>query len=206
MKKLILFLLAAAAWAQPKVGATPGVFDYYLFTLSWSPEYCHSHASDPECAAGNHYGFLVHGLWPENKNGTYPETCSNQPGPTNTSGLQNVMPSTLINHEWTTHGTCSGLSANDYFALIEKVFHATQIPTAYVAPPSMKVVHPGDLEQAFEQSNPAIKSGGISVTCPGTFLTAVQICLAKNGTPISCPANITSKDCRAKNITVPPVH
>ncbi len=198
-------MLATAGWAQPQIRETPGVFDYYLFTLSWSPEYCHGHGSDPECAASNHFGFLVHGLWPENTNGTYPENCSTQPGPTNTSGLQNVMPSTLINHEWTTHGTCSGLSANNYFALIETDFHAIKIPTTFVAPKSVKSWHPADIKQAFQQANPSLHPVGMAITCPGNFLTALQVCLTKSGTPISCPANIASKDCRAKNIRVPPV-
>ena len=202
---LVVFLPIAAVWAQPQIGATPGVFDFYLFTLSWSPEYCHSHAGDPECAAGNHFGFLVHGLWPQNKVGTFPEKCSTQPGPTNTAGLTHVMPATLINHEWTTHGTCSGLAANDYFALIATDFHSIHIPAAFVAPPTTRSVHPADIKTGFVQANPAIHNDGIAVNCTGNFLTALQICLAKDGTPISCPANVLTKDCRAKNITVPPV-
>jgi ribonuclease T2 len=28
----------------------PQNFDYYLLNLSWSPEFCHSHQTAPECA------------------------------------------------------------------------------------------------------------------------------------------------------------
>ena len=42
------------------------------------------------------------------------------------------MPSRgLIQHEWETHGTCSGLGAQDYFATIEKAFTKLQIPPEY---------------------------------------------------------------------------
>src|SRR5215831_16810486 len=63
----------------------PGVFDYYMLTLSWSPEFCHSHADKPECQSG-HHGFIVHGLWPQYVDG-YPENCSNAPGLANPSEM-----------------------------------------------------------------------------------------------------------------------
>ena len=36
----------------------PGVFDYYVLALSWSPEFCYSHRDKPECQSG-HRGFVV---------------------------------------------------------------------------------------------------------------------------------------------------
>src|ERR1700760_5008278 len=66
---------------QAAKGTAPGVFDYYLLTLSWSPEYCLAHPTDAQCASQP--GFVMHGLWPENTNGTYPEACSKAPGPSN---------------------------------------------------------------------------------------------------------------------------
>lgn len=39
---------------------TTGAFDYYLLTLSWSPEFCLTHPSAAECSA--HPGFILHGL------------------------------------------------------------------------------------------------------------------------------------------------
>src|SRR5579859_7556220 len=54
-------------------------FDFYLLNLSWSPEFCHGHPTAIECAA--HATFVLHGLWPQNTDGTYPENCSNANGP-----------------------------------------------------------------------------------------------------------------------------
>src|ERR1700757_3860920 len=85
----------------------PGVFDYYVLALSWSPEFCHSHPSNVQCSG--HSGFVVHGLWPQFVHG-YPEHCSMQPDLANPSSMTDLMPDpSLVAHEWATHGTCSGL-------------------------------------------------------------------------------------------------
>src|SRR5579872_2060362 len=100
-----------------RAAAQPGAFDFYVFVFSWSPEFCHGHPSAAECT--NHAGFLVHGLWPQNNDGSYPLHCqTNQPGPTNPGAMSDIMPAEIIQHEWAQHGTCSGLSGDDYFALI----------------------------------------------------------------------------------------
>ncbi len=78
-------LLTTTACAKNRRGSassadnTPGSFDYYLLTLSWAPEFCATHAgnaSSSACDPGRHFGFVVHGLWPENNNGSYPQDCA----------------------------------------------------------------------------------------------------------------------------------
>src|SRR5438309_5449467 len=75
---------SSTALAQRSTQSVPeatGAFDYYLLNLSWSPEFCYSHRDKPECA--QHFAFVLHGLWPQNTDGTYPQNCSNAPGPAN---------------------------------------------------------------------------------------------------------------------------
>src|SRR5215471_11497582 len=111
----------------------PGVFDYYMLTLSWSPEFCHSHADKPECQSG-HHGFIVHGLWPQYVEG-YPEHCSTAPGLANPEQMADIMPDTgLVAHEWSTHGTCSGLNAGAYFKLLRRAFESIKVPEKFTAP------------------------------------------------------------------------
>src|SRR5271167_873888 len=112
---------------RPEEQAAPGQFDFYLLNLSWSPEFCATHGDSPEC--GRNLGFVVHGLWPQNANGDYPQHCSDAPGPSNPQANTDIMPTaSLVEHEWQTHGTCSGLAADNYFAAIHKAYAGVRIP------------------------------------------------------------------------------
>src|SRR5690242_152578 len=112
--------------ALPSTGQAP-VFDYYLLNLSWSPEFCYSHPSAAECA--QHRRFTLHGLWPQNTDGTYPENCSSTPGPANPSQYSDIYPDNhLLEHEWHTHGTCSGLTPDAFLHLARKAVHSVTIP------------------------------------------------------------------------------
>lgn len=103
---LVLISVAAAAGSskhrRPRAAqGTPGEFDYYLLTLSWSPEFCYSqaHAEKPECQSG-HNGFVLHGLWPQYAHGGYPENCSKAPGLANAGEMADIMPDAgLVAHE-----------------------------------------------------------------------------------------------------------
>src|SRR5271170_2551842 len=118
MKRLsfAVFILTAGVFlispsqATAQQYAQPGKFDFYLFTLSWSPQFCATtHREMVECEAhgGN---FVVHGLWPEFKNGSWPSDCSVEPGPANLDAQAEIMPDpSLAAHEWKKHGACSGL-------------------------------------------------------------------------------------------------
>ena len=114
--------------AETRQSRAAAKFDFYLLNLSWSPEYCHSHPSAAECAA--HAAFVLHGLWPENSDGSYPENCSSAPGPSDPTRYQDLYPDPgLLQHEWKTHGTCSGLSPDDYFNAAGTAFRSVRIPS-----------------------------------------------------------------------------
>jgi ribonuclease T2 len=96
---VILSCLAVAP-ARGQQFAQPGKFDFYLFTLSWSPQFCATAQNDTaECHVPNG-NFVVHGLWPEFKNGSWPANCSHDPGPSNPAADADVMPQSLVPHEW----------------------------------------------------------------------------------------------------------
>jgi ribonuclease T2 len=200
---LLIATFAAAFQARAQQPGQPGQFDYYLLTLSWSPEFCHGHASAPECSG--HHGFMVHGLWPQFNNGTWPADCqTNQPAPTDTSPVANIMPQDIIQHEWEKHGTCSGLSGNDYFALIRKVFDSIKIPERFVAPSQSFTLRPAGLKAAFQQSNPSLAPQDMAIELSGKYLSAVEICLTKSDSPapMAC-SNV--KDVRGGTFIIPPV-
>ena len=165
--------------------ATPGQFDFYLLNLSWSPEYCATHAGSPECGKG--LGFVVHGLWPQDTTGSYPEDCSDAPGPTNPGADTDIFPTaSLVEHEWTTHGTCSGLSADAYFQTVHKAFAEVRIPNGIGAGASSTGVPPATLLKAFEGANPGFPVGSFVLSCGNNRLTAVEVCLDKGLKPEAC--------------------
>jgi ribonuclease T2 len=203
--KIYLFVLAlllpVAAGAQKK--GKPGVFDYYLLTLSWSPEFCSTSPNDPQCTGNHHFGFVVHGMWPQFQNGTWPQNCSRRPGLSDPTAMLQIMPSkTLISHEWQKHGTCSGLSAQDYFGLTRRAFQGIRIPALLDAPATSADIGPSDLRAALRTANPALSDETFTIICRGKQLSEVRFCLDKDLKPVSCHAK---DSCSRSDIIIPPV-
>ncbi len=177
----------------------PGVFDYYLLTLSWSPEFCYSHADKPECQSG-HHGFVVHGLWPQYANG-YPENCSTARGLAHPEEMADIMPDAgLVAHEWRTHGTCSGLDAEHYFQLLRLAYNSIKIPARFENVRQKFSIKPDELKREFVQANPKLSAEDMTVGCGNNYLTAISVCMSKDLKPIACQ---NLRDCRANVIRVP---
>jgi len=179
-------LLAPSAFAKNE---RPGEFDYYALSLSWSPEYCANRNDPVQCATGRQLGFVLHGLWPQFEKG-YPDSCSREKLPAQVrQRYVDMFPSAkLIGHEWSKHGTCSGLSAEGYMALSAKLKNGLNIPAAYQRPPQPVRVTPGDFEQAFKQANPWLAKDSVLPYCTGggRFLREAHACFSKDGKSRSC--------------------
>ena len=211
---LLLAVVLGSASAQDRYDRRdrPGQFDFYVLALSWSPTFCQESAERgreqrEQCGSGRPYAFVVHGLWPQYERG-FPRDCQ-MPAPRLNRELMlsmlDLMPAPrLIYHEWDTHGTCSGLSAQDYFALVRKARAAVKIPEAFNAPRSTLTVTPDEVEQAFVTANPGLPRDGIAVTCGGTRLGEVRICMSKNLSFRDC-AEINRRACRRDRLHMPPV-
>ncbi len=180
--------------------AAPGAFAFYLLNLSWSPEFCATHGGSLECGRG--LGFVVHGLWPQDVSGDYPEDCSDTPGPANPQAYTDIIPTVgLIEHEWETHGTCSGLTPDAYFAAIRRAFAGLRIPADIGAGGDPGGVAPAQLLERFASANPGYPEGSIALSCGNNRLTAVEVCLTKDLQPESCQG---VRSCRANVIKVTP--
>jgi ribonuclease T2 len=180
--------------------AAPGTFDFYLLNLSWSPEFCATHQASPECGRG--LGFVVHGLWPQDASGDYPEDCSDAPGPANPQAFTDLIPTpSLVEHEWQTHGTCSGLSADAYFSAVRRAFAAVRIPSDIGAGNDADGVAPEQLLQRFATANPSFPDGSIALSCGNNRLTAIEVCLTRDLQPESCQG---VRSCRANSVKVTP--
>lgn len=180
--------------------AQPGNFDFYLLNLSWSPEFCYHHTDNPQCAA--HPGFVIHGLWPQNTDGTYPEHCSNAPGPSNPASLTDLQPTAaLLAHEWETHGTCSGLSADAYFALTRRARAKVRIPAAFTGRTQPRSETPDAILAQFTQINIGFPPAGFALSCGNNYLTAVEVCFDKDLNPVACQG---VRSCRANSVRITP--
>jgi ribonuclease T2 len=187
--------------ARPAASAQPGEFDFYLLNLSWSPEFCSTHPGNPQCAARP--GFIVHGLWPQNTDGTYPENCGGMAKPPNTAAYLDIMPTIpLIIHEWQTHGTCTGLNPEGYFSRVRTAFRSVEIPPMFAAtqePPTS--IPPATLIAQFSRANPSFPPDSFALSCGNNYLTAIEVCFDKDIRPEACQG---VRSCRANVVKLAP--
>lgn len=190
----------ASAASRDLASQAASGFDFYLLSLSWSPEFCHSHPGAAECAA--HAGFVLHGLWPQRNDGSYPQDCSNASGPSDPATYSDIYPDAgLLRHEWKTHGTCSGLSADAFFSAARSAFQSVKIPPTLLGLTRQISMPPEEILSLFTASNPPIPRSGLALSCGNNFLTAVEVCLDKSLHPIPCPG---IRSCRANVVKIPP--
>jgi len=189
---------------------TPGQFDFYVLSLSWSPSFCETggrRGNNEQCERGRPYAFVVHGLWPQYERG-FPENCT-EPAPWIDNALirsmLDLMPARkLVVHEWQAHGTCSGLEAERYFTTVREARAKVNIPARFVRLNDYTMVAPDEVEDAFIAVNPGLAHDMIAVTCSRRYLSEVRICLGKDLAFRACP-EIDRRACRNPRVVMPPV-
>jgi ribonuclease T2 len=184
-----------------------GQFDYYLLSLSWAPNYCASHPSDnsSECKIGGHTAFVLHGLWPQPNSGPPPMSCStaNPVATATVEHMLNLMPTrSLIQHEWQKHGTCSGLSAQDYFAKVEQAFKEVQVPDQYRNLNHEQHSSLPDVEKSFADVNHAPREA-FRISCHAGDLVSIEVCMDKNLQYQSCTLSV--RECPVSEVEMRPL-
>jgi ribonuclease T2 len=203
----------APASAQDRRQNTPGDFDFYVLSLSWSPSFCeevaergNSGRSQQAQCGGRPFSFVVHGLWPQYERG-YPEYCDRDSYLDRNimTSMLDLMPAPgLIFNEWKKHGTCSGLGPRGYFETIRKARAVVKIPPEFIDLSDTKTVSPAEVEAAFIKVNPGLSASAIAVTCNRTRLSEVRICMAKDLQFRACDEN-DRRACRRDQLVMPPV-
>jgi ribonuclease T2 len=207
-------LLAALLLSAAPQAGEPGDFDYYALSLSWSPSYCagpEGRGDGEQCAPGRRFAFVVHGLWPQYERG-WPQNCESRERwvPEERIGaMLDIMPSRkLVIHEWRKHGSCSGLSQENYFDITRALFGKVRIPARYLAPQADTVTSPAQLAADFVKTNRELTADMISVQCGNARdrarLAELRICFDKAGSFAACGANEAGQ-CRARQLVMPPV-
>ena len=192
----LLSLALACVPLRAAAQSVVGDFDEYALALSWEPAFCEGKPAAPECQSQRPDRFdasnlALHGLWP-NKDGdsahTYgycgvgaaeqaldrPPTWCRLPEPAVSAAtrvdLNTAMPgatSCLDRHEWSKHGTCSGMTADDYFAyasaLVQQV--AATGFGRYLTANAGKTVDASEVVAAFERSFGASSGTKLTLNC-----------------------------------------
>ena len=207
---LVLAAGAVARHRNHRAPGQPGDFSYYVLSLSWSPAFCLTTTGSPECTGPRRFGFIVHGLWPQYERG-WPENCNvHVPVPDEVvQSVSDVMPSrSLVYHEWSTHGTCSGLQPAEFFALVRRAYASLSIPGQFADPAQSIEQSPAAVASAFMHANPRLPERSLVVTCSGQGqprLREVRICFDRELTARECSADTLRSACEAAQLLVPPV-
>lgn len=205
--------------------SSPTPFDLYVLAQSWQPEFCHGKTKQfPGCAHPQEYWakhFTMHGLWPERSQGAPPGFCTTETFDPklieDAIGMKLLMKywpdvkeksdsptySDFWKHEWTRHGTCSGLSQVSYFSHAMDLIRNGTAPTPVIVQNNTGSAVPVDaLRQAFVKP--------VVLKCMhGNILSQVFSCWEKDATNLpvaqcTCPEHVIKEDtCTGESIHIP---
>ncbi|MEM9351003.1 MAG: ribonuclease T2 [Pseudomonadota bacterium] len=202
---LLLTLLAAPLHAD---GEKAGEFDYYVLALSWSPNWCalEGKARGAEQCERD-LGWSLHGLWPQYNEG-WPAFCptpERAPSRAMTAAMADIMGSSgLAWHQWRKHGTCAGVSAEEYFSQSRFAYESVVRPPVLRQLDRRFQISAKVIEDAFLQSNPDLEPDMITITCRQGHIQEARICLTKGLVPRTCGRDVM-RDCQLTDAVLEPV-
>ena len=187
-----------------------GAFDYYVLSLSWSPNWCLREGDakgSEQCDAHHDFGWILHGLWPQYHRG-FPDYCQSAkraPSRAMTKEMADIMgTSGLAWHQWKKHGTCSGLEAADYFALSRRAYEQVNRP-AVLRKVNKEIRLPARvIEEAFLEANPDWEPDMVTITCKDNTIQEARICFSRDLSPVPCGQDVV-RDCRARDARFMPI-
>ena len=189
---------------------TAGEFDYYVMALSWSPNWCAREGFErgsPQCDAEADFGWTLHGLWPQYERG-WPQDCFVTYAPPTramTAAQADIFGSSgLAWYQWNKHGSCSGLSPADYYALAREAYASVIRPEVFGRLERAVTLPASVVEEAFLQANPALAPDQVTITCRDGMIQEARICLTRDLEPRLCGADV-ARDCSMTNALFTPV-
>lgn len=122
-----------------------------------------------------------------------------------TSDMADIMgTSGLAWHQWNKHGTCSGLSARDYYALSREAYGRVTRPEVFRKLSKSVKLPAAVVEEAFLKDNPDFEPDGVTITCRSGHIQEARICLSKTLDPVPCGQDVV-RDCRMKDALFTPI-
>ena len=191
-------------------GERAGAFDYYVLALSWTPSWCAIEGDargSEQCEAGQGFGFTLHGLWPQYEAGwpSYCPTVERAPSRAMTRDQAGVFgASGLAWHQWNKHGTCTGLSAEEYYRLSQVAYGRVSRPEILRRLEREVRVPAAVIEEAFLEANPDLEADMLTVTCRDGRIQEVRVCLTRELEPRICAPDVR-RDCGMEDAVFAPM-
>ena len=202
----LLSVIALPAKAQNVAGE----FDYYVLSLSWSPNWCALEGDSrgsAQCDADADFGWVLHGLWPQYETG-WPANCRHgfrNPSRFETSAQADVFGSSgSAWHQWNKHGSCSGLSPQAYYALARYAYEQITRPEVFRRLQDPVTLPASLIEEAFMRDNEGLDPDEITITCRASRIQEARICLTRDLEPRRCGSDVV-RDCTLEDALFDPV-
>lgn len=166
----------------------------FTLALSWSPEYCRARTASARDAvqcggADDHFGFTLHGLWPEGKGREWPQYCRAVgllPEKLIRKHLCATPSPQLLQHEWAKHGACTRATPDAYFLAATLMYSAVRYPDMKRL--SRRRLTVSEFAQAFARVNPGMDASMLRIgTNRRAWLDEVLICLRSDLKLRRCP-------------------
>jgi len=92
-----------------------------------------------------------------------------------------------------------------YFGVARELYERVKVPESLAASGTRQSLSAHQIESAFADANPWLKSDMMSVSCRGENLLDIRICFGRDLFPRACGANEDeARLCRSDRIAVPP--
>ncbi|KAA0167519.1 hypothetical protein FNF31_00957 [Cafeteria roenbergensis] len=205
----VVALLALLGSASACTGQN--TWDFFMLVMQWPPTQCMS--QNYGCSTYSKTFFTLHGLWPDNVDGSYPCTCTNEQFDEN--AVSSIMPEmekfwpsyassdkSFWSHEWTKHGTCA--TYNSTFVPDQKAFFEDALnlrskfsinqalAQAGILPSDSSTVSSNNFVSAISSA----VGGEAAIDCDSKGnLDSVTICVSPNLQPMACPPAVTPNRC-----------
>lgn len=190
-------LMACSFFNSSSKNTTPTLppeFHYYLLTLAWTPELCHSlNDSVPFCKNPARRTLELSSLRPAFEDG-FPINCKAETLSAEVkNNFKKLYPNeNQIDYEWEKNGACSGFSAQDYFSVAQELRRRVNTPPYYQDTEVAIRTTQELFKQAFLKANKNLKASSIVPICTdkGEFLKEVWVCFTKQGEFRPCSADV----------------
>lgn len=122
-----------------------------------------------------------------------------------TRDMEDIMgTSGLAWHQWRKHGTCSGLSATQYYELSREAYARVTRPAIFRRLDREVKLPASIIEEAFLKDNPELEPDGVTVTCKAGHIQEVRVCLSRDLAPVPCGRDVV-RDCKLKDARFTPI-